>query len=258
MKRRADPAPCHLQGLNVLVTRPAEQAATFAEKVSAAHGRPVTFPALEILGPADKQAVRRQLARLDQVDLLLFVSANAVRYAFPQMPEQIPLDLRVAAVGEATARALESVGLDPTLVPQDGCDSEALLALPELQQVAGWNILIVRGDSGRDLLRDTLSARGAQVEYVEVYRRRLPERNPANLIANWDRLVDVVTVTSVQILDNLVTLLGEEGAQRLRETPLVVASERIARRAAEHGCGEVHVADSALDADMLAALCRFA
>jgi uroporphyrinogen-III synthase len=226
--------------------------------VAAARGRPVTFPVLEILGPADKHAVRRQLADLARVDLLIFVSANAVRYAFPQMPDHIPLDLRIAAVGRATAHTLEAVGLEPTLVPDSRFDSEGLLALPALQDVAGWHILIVRGDGGRELLRQTLEARGAQVEYVEVYRRRIPQRNPANLIRNWDSLVDAVTVTSGQILDNLFTLLGEEGAPLLQRTPLVVPGRRVAELAAARGCERVIVARSALDADMLAALCELA
>lgn len=250
-------APCNLEGLNVLVTRPAEQAADFAEQVSNAHGRPVSFPALEILGPEDKHAARARLATLSAVDVLIFVSANAVRYAFPLMPDNIPLDLQIAAVGSATARTLDEIGLEPTLVPER-MDSEGLLALPQLQAVDGKRFLIVRGNGGRETLRQTLEARGARVDYVEVYRRRLPERNPANLIRNWDHLVDVVTATSVQILDNLFALLGDEGAERLRQTPLVVASERIAVRAGEHGCGQIEVADSALDKDMLKALCDLA
>jgi uroporphyrinogen-III synthase len=249
--------PCNLGGLNVLVTRPAEQAAEFAEKVSAVHGRPVSFPTLEVLGPPDKQAARARLAGLRSVDVLVFVSANAVRYAFPMMPDDIPLDLQVAAVGAATARALEEIGLDPTLVPER-MDSEGLLALPQLQSVEGQHILIVRGNGGRETLRETLQARGAQVDYVEVYRRRIPERNPANLIRNWDRLVDVVTATSAQILDNLFTLLGEEGVPLLQATPLIVPSRRIAEHAAQRGCERVLVADSAMDEDMLRALCSFA
>ncbi len=254
----SDAPPCDLGGLSVLITRPAEQAADFAEMVAAARGRPVRFPVLEILGPADKQAVRRQLADLPAVDLLIFVSANAVRYAFPQMPDHIPLELRIAAVGRATARALEEVGLDPTLIPASRFDSEGLLALPELRDVSGWRILIVRGDGGREHLRETLEARGARVEYVEVYRRRIPQRNPANLIGHWDSLVDVVTVTSGQILDNLFTLLGEEGTPLLQDTPLVVPGRRVAELAAARGCARVIVARSAMDADMLAALCELA
>ena len=253
----SDTAPCNLGGLNVLVTRPAEQAAGFAERISGAHGRPVSFPALEILGPPDKAAARARLAELDHIDVLIFVSANAVRYAFPLMPDHIPLDLQIAAVGSATARALEETGLEPTLLPER-MDSEGLLALPRLQAVDGQCILIVRGSGGREALRTTLEERGARVDYAEVYRRQLPRRNPDNLIRGWDRLVDVVTATSVQILDNLFTLLGEEGSALLRQTPLVVASRRIAEHAAERGCASIWLADSALDRDMLQALCELA
>ncbi len=256
-RKKADTRPpCSLGGLSVLVTRPAEQSAPLAEAISNAHGRPITFPALEILGPKDKQAVRAQLASLNSIDLLIFVSANAVRYAFPLMPDNIPLDLQIAAVGKATAKALDEHGLEATLVPKSSMDSEGLLALPQLQDVAGRQIVIVRGNGGRELIRETLEERGAKVEYIEVYRRQIPNRNPANLIANWEQMVEAVTITSGQILENLFTLLGEGGGEALRKTPLVVVSERIAEQAAAHGCQVIYLADSAMDKDVVASLCE--
>lgn len=251
----AQPTPPHLSGLNVLITRPAAQAQAFAEAVQRAHGRPVSFPALEILGPADKTAAQTTLAQLDQADLMIFTSANAVQYAFPLLPERIPLDLPVAAIGSATAAALDQVGLTPTITPQQP-DSEGLLAVPELQQVTGQHILIVRGNGGRTLLQQTLSARGATICYAEVYRRRCPQRNPHNLIQHWHTLVDVVTVTSQTILDNLCQMLGHAGQPLLQQTPVLVPSVRVARHARSLGCQQVHQAASALDHDMLTALTR--
>ena len=253
--RQADKPPCNLAGLSVLVTRPEEQANPLCELIQSAHGRPIRFPTLEILGPVDKKAVRAQLAELSKIDLLIFVSANAVRYAFPQMPDNIPLDLQVAAVGAATAKTLDEYGLEPTLVPEQ-MDSEGLLAMPQLQDMAGKKILIVRGNGGRELLRETLEQRGASVDYIEAYRRQVPQRNPGNLIANWEQMVEVVSVSSAQILDNLFGMLGPQGADLLRTTPLVVVSTRIAEHAAELGCEIIHVSDSALDADVLATLCE--
>lgn len=249
--------PCNLGGLSVLVTRPAHQADRLCELVELAHGRPVRFPAMEILGPTDKHATRAQLRSAGEAQLLVFVSANAVQYAFPMLPEQLPFDIDVAAVGKATARALREVGLDPTLVPER-MDSEGLLALPALQQVAGKRVLVLRGNGGRELLSETLSERGAQVERVEVYRRVLPQRAAAvaNLIANWPRLVQVVTASSRMILDNLFTLLGEQGASLLRETPLVVVSQRMAEHAVERGCSQIYVASAATDDEVLATLCE--
>lgn len=249
--------PCNLAGLSVLVTRPAHQSEGLCELIERAHGRPVRFPAMEIHGPADKQAARRELAGASRADILVFVSANAVQYAFPLLPGQLPLDVGIAAVGSATARALEATGLDPTLVPER-MDSEGLLALPAMQSVAGRLVYILRGNGGRELLGEVLRERGADVHQVEVYRRQLPQRPgaTAGLLRNWDQLVQVVTATSSELLDNLFELLGEDGAGLLRTTPLVVVSQRMAEHAVERGCEAVHVAASARDDDVLATLCE--
>ena len=249
--------PCDLAGLSVLVTRPEHQSQGLCELIQAAHGRPVRFPAIQILGPTDKRAARAALRGASRADVLIFVSANAVQYAFPLLPEHLPLNIGIAAVGAATARALSKRGLEPTLVPER-MDSEGLLALPALQAVAGKSIFILRGNGGRELLPDTLRERGAEVHSAEVYRRVLPERRAAaaNLVHGWDQLVDIVVATSNAIVDNLYTLLGSQGARRLQATPIIVVSQRMADHAAERGCKHIHVANSATDADLLAALCE--
>ncbi|MGB5200917.1 MAG: uroporphyrinogen-III synthase [Sedimenticolaceae bacterium] len=249
-------APRNLDGLSVLVTRPVHQADKLCALIEAAHGRPIRFPALEILGPADKVATRAALAAARWCDLLIFVSTNAVDYAFPLMPDQLPVDVGIAAVGQATAQALDKVGLAPTLVPER-MDSEGLLALPGLQHVQGKSVLILRGNGGREHLADALLERGAEVVQVEVYRRQTPKRKAAaaNLVQNWEQLVDVVSASSNAILDNLFAMLGETGASLLRRTPLVVVSQRMAAHAVECGCEIVHVANSARDEDVLVALC---
>ncbi len=248
---------CHLGGLSVLVTRPAAQAEGLCALIEQAHGRPIRFPTIEILGPADKHATRQRLTLAAQADLLIFVSANAVRYSYPLLPERLPLDIAIAAVGNATAKALVEVGLDPTLVPQE-MHSEGLLALPELQAIDGRSVVIVRGNGGRELLADTLRGRGAEVTQIEVYRRQRPRREAAarNLLNGWDQLVDVVVATSVEVLDNLFDLLGEAGAARLRHTPLLVVSRRVAEQASARGCQRLAIAASATDADILQALCE--
>lgn len=249
--------PCNLAGLSVLVTRPERQSESLCELIQAAHGRPIRFPAIEILGPADKHAARAELRGASRADVLIFVSANAANYAFPLLPEQLPLDIDIAAVGGATARALTGNGLEPTLVPQR-MDSEGLLALPALQDVAGKSIYILRGNGGREFLSQTLRERGAQVHQVEVYRRELPQRRAAaaNLVRGWEHLVQVVVATSNAIVDNLYTLLGDEGAGHLRATPMVVVSQRMAEYVIGLGCEQVHVANSATDADLLVCLCE--
>jgi len=241
----------------VLVTRPAQQAEGLCDLIEAAHGRPIRFPALEILGPSDKIAARDALSVAAQADMLVFVSANAVQYAFPLLPDQLPLDITIAAVGKATAAALAEAGLDATLVPER-MDSEGLLALPALTAVAGKSIVILRGNGGRELLAETLTERGARVTQVEVYRRQLPRRSAAarNLVGGWGQLVDVVIATSNAIFDNLVALLGEQGTALLQTTPLIVVSQRAAEHAVAHGCEVVFVASSASNRDLLDTLCE--
>lgn len=256
MNDYAEP-PCNLAGLSVLVTRPAHQSEGLCEQIQQAHGRPLRFPTLEILGPSDKHAVRAQLKSASHADVLIFVSANAARYAFPLLPEQLPFDIDIAAVGRATASALDELGLEPTLVPER-MDSEGLLALPALADVRGTSIIVLRGNGGRELIADTLRDRGAEVMQVEVYRRALPQRpaGAANLVNNWPRLVDVVTASSQAVLDNLFTLLGDSAAPLIRTTPLVVVSQRMAEYAVERGCEVVYVSATARDRDVLETLCE--
>ena len=246
---------CDLAGMSVLVTRPEGQADGLCELIEKARGRPVRFPAMEIV-PLDTEAARQTLADAANADLLIFISANAVTHAFPLLPDELPLDLQVAAIGQATARVLEEYGLPVFLVPQGRYDSEALLALPELRDMRGRRVIILRGRGGREKLRTELQARGAQVRYAEVYERRLPRRDATSLVQAWDRLVDVVTVTSSQMLDNLLQMLGEKGVALLRQTPLVVLSERTAEHAYALGCREIWVADQAGDRGILQTLCE--
>jgi uroporphyrinogen-III synthase len=247
-------APCHLGGLSILVTRPAHQADQLCEMIEQAHGRPIRFPALEIRGTSDPESARAALGA--PCDILVFVSSNAVDQGYGLLPDTLPGDLEIAAVGRATARRLGQIGLEPTLLPADRFDSEGLLELPQLNQVTGKRILIVRGNDGREKLAETLAARGAQVRYAEVYERVIPQRSARNLVQNWHHMVDVVTATSNAILNNLFTLLGESGSELLRAAPLIVCSARMAEHAVRRGCDQIHVAASAMDEDLLAALCE--
>lgn len=246
---------CHLAGMGVLVTRPAHQARTLSEKIEAAHGRPLQFPALEILPMKDLSSARKKLGDVSGHRLLIFISSNAVHHALPLMPDELPMDLEIGAIGQATAKALEFFGLDPSIKPIDRFDSEGLLALPELQELGGQSILIIRGEGGRETLAETLKKRGAEVDYVEVYRRVLPQRNPANLLRQWHQLVEVVVVTSNAILDNLVQMLGKEGLDLLQQTPMVLVSQRTADHARSLGITQCHIAQSAHDEDILKCLC---
>lgn len=244
---------CDLRGSGVLVTRAAHQAAGLRALIESRNGRAIACPALEIASSRDPGTVRELLRR--HWDLAIYISPNAVRFANDLLAGERLRAAQTAAVGAATASALSDLGCPPDLIPAGRYDSEGLLALPELQQMRERRVLIIRGEGGRPLLGDSLRARGAKVGYAEVYRRLRPATDPAPLLARWRSEVDVVTATSAEVLDNLVAMLGTAGWPLLRETPLVVISDRMAARARERGFTQVLTAAGADDEALLAALC---
>lgn len=252
-----------LHGRGVLVTRPAHQADTLCHMIEQAGGRAIRFPVLAIAPPHDMTAPLATVARLAHYDLAIFVSPNAVEYGLDLIGAQggLPAGLRLAVVGEGSARALRArLGRGPDLQPSERYDSEGLLALAELQQVAGRRVVIFRGDGGRELLGQALRERGATVDYAEVYRRVRPAVDVAALAAQLAAgAVDIVTVTSSEGLRNLLELAGADNAARLKKLPLVVVSERTAALAQELGFSQpAHVAALASDAGLVEAVARWA
>lgn len=250
-------AECELSGAGVLVTRAVHQAEPLCQLISRLGGVPQRLPAVEIGGPAAPERLQSQLAEAGDRGLWIFVSPNAVEWGLKLFPQGLPATVEVAAVGGRTAELLRQSGCPAVIVPATGSDSEALLAMPQLQQVDGRQVMIFRGDGGRTLLADQLSARGARVAYVEVYRRLLPEGDHAALIADWHRLVDLVTVTSNDLLDNLFTLLGSDGEGLLRTTPVIVISERMEAQARMRGCETVIRAAGADLSSLQQAICSW-
>jgi len=248
-----------LAGRRVLVTRPEGLAGRLAGLLRAEGAEAVLLPAIEILPPQDPAALEALIDRLDEFDIAIFISPTAASKAHAAVTARRgwPQRLRHAAIGGATARALQDLGIGGVLAPRGRGDSEALAALPEMAHVRGKRILIFRGQGGREALRETLEARGAVVAYAECYRRALPRADMAPLIERWRQGgIDAVSITSTEGLENLLALLGPAGAPLLRATPLFVPHPRIAEAAAGLGMGRVAVT-GASDEALVAALAAF-
>jgi uroporphyrinogen-III synthase len=249
-------SPSRLDGRGILITRPARQAAGLARQIAAIGGNPVMFPAIVILPPEDRKALEQAQRELARYDFAVFVSANAVEYGIGD-PAVWPPRLVALAPGPGTAAALAAVGIGNVRLPATTMDSEGLLALPELSAVAGKRVVIFRGGGGRELLGETLIARGAIVVSVDCYRRARPEAGAAGLEeALRAGRVDAVTLTSSEGLDNLWAVLGADARTRLAATPAFVPHPRIAARAGELGIARVIVAPPG-DAGLLAALLEY-
>ena len=245
-----------LAGLGILVTRPAHQAAHLAELIRQAGGQPILFPTLEIVDISDLQPLHALIDRLQQFDLAIFISPNAVHKALNLIRARraLPPALKIAAIGKGSRKALQQFGIAQVIAPTQGFDSEALLEQPELQNISGCRVVIFRGDGGRELLGDVLVQRGAHIEYGECYRRQKPQADSSALRYLWARNeLNAVTVTSAEALHNLYDIAGKLCQQWLKKTPVFVPHERIAQTARELGLAQVFVTEAG-DAGMLAGM----
>jgi len=242
-----------LSGVRVLVTRPEHQAENLSRLIEERDGIAVRFPTLDIVSRDDGE-IKYSLTNMNSFQWVVFISVNAVNFALKANSGKIGRteSVRFAAVGQSTAQAMKMAGLPVDLMPEDGYNSEALLAMPQLQQVEGQNFLIVRGEGGREQLATTLRSRGAEVNYLEVYKRITPciDSSPVIELLTQHRL-DVITVTSAEALQNLSLMLGENNNKLLSLIPLVVVSDRIRCIAADMGFKRIAVTDSPIDTAIL-------
>jgi len=288
LREMTDNSP--LTGLKIAITRPREQAVQLAQRIGQAGGSPLLFPLLDISAVQDTQTLHEQVSRLAQFDLAVFISPNAVQYGIAairaagnlpcppqnvggessssggadgrQLPQSagfasnvsLPPTLKIATVGQGSAKALRELGIANVIAPTDRFDSEGLLAMPELQNVAGWRAMIFRGEGGRELLGDTLKARGATVEYAACYQRSKPQQDSGVLLA---AAPDAITVTSREALGYLWQMLDGKAQRLICHTPIFVPHARIAELAHEQGWKQVQLTGSG-DDGMLNALVAWA
>jgi uroporphyrinogen-III synthase len=220
--------------IGVLVTRPTAQSDELSRLLIEAGANVYPLPVIEIV-PRDKEAVRSAVMAMAAPDIVIFISRNSVDCGLPAMV--LKDSTIVAAIGDATRAALEGAGIAGVIYPAGTFDSEHLLAHEKLQDVAGKQVLIVRGNSGRELLADTLRARGAVVNHVTAYERitATPDNGQmTELIEAWqNQAIDVVIVMSVDSLTGLLEILPAKHLELLRKTRLVTPSKRVIQTAAE-------------------------
>ncbi|EIJ34938.1 uroporphyrinogen-III synthase [Thiothrix nivea] len=253
--------PETLRGLNVVVTRPAHQAARFQQMLEQAGANAVLFPVIVIAPPEQPALAQTMLASLDSYDAAIFISANAVRFGLEQLDENQRQTLRkltLGAVGKQTAGVLQQHGFGVQLVPASGYTSEDFLALPAVQRLVGKRILIFRGAGGREWLADALRSRGASVDYVEVYRRICPEIDTSGLKLRHERQqLDIIAITSSEGLLNLLAML--DNPDWIKTVPLLAGSQRMVEAARQAGfSGTIAIADNPGDEAMLQALTHWA
>lgn len=249
-----------LTGISIGITRPVDQAKKLSALITIAGGTPILYPLIEITPLTDYSQFGTVIQTVHEYDWAIFISSNAVQNGMPRLVNiGIPDNLQFAAIGPVTANELKSFGVKQVLTPlshiQDGdeskvrFDSETLLALPEMQAVNNKKVIIFRGIGGRDVLAETLKARGATVTFAECYQRINPQTN-CDLLANLykEKKLHGIVITSSEAMRYLIDLADD--AHWLKNITLFVNHARIAELPLQMGL-KVCVADAPGDDAML-------
>ena len=184
--------------------------------------------------------------------LCIFISANAVRFGLPQLGSALARDsdLTVIAVGNKTRDTLAAEGIQAEVPVR--ADSEGLLAMPALSAPDSRDVVIVKGEGGRELLASELTGRGARVTEWACYRRCWPEVDVSGLIEISAGLI--FQASSGEMVSRLSELLAGGGQADLFQSSIIVPSDRVARLATEIGWGQVIRAEDASDDAFIRAL----
>lgn len=239
-----------LQGMGIAITRPIEQAKKLATMITEAGGTPISFPLIAIEPLKDYSQFEAVISEIEIYDWAIFISSNAVQNGMPRIVKQgVPPNLKFVAIGPVTASELQSFGVNDVLIPQGRFDSESLLTLPEMTNVVGKKIIIVRGVGGRDVLAEALKTRGATVTFAECYQRTNPQTN-CDLLEQFysEKKLHGGIVTSSEAMRYLLDLAGN--ANWLRNVTLFVNHARIAELPLQLGL-KVKIADAPGDEAML-------
>ena len=226
----------NLIGKRVLITRARAQAEEFAKALVAEGARPVFFPVIEIIPPDDFSGLDRALRNLDQYAWLILTSVHGVDAFFKRLKvlgiEQIPLQLRTAAVGSKTAQCLSEHGISPRHVPDEYIPESVLPGLGE--NIHGKRFLLLQSDLARMVLAIEIRSAGGMVDEVVAYRtvKGQPDISEINALRSG---VDIITFTSPSTVWNFVDIVRKNGLDpsNLPGAPLFACIGPITKKAAE-------------------------
>lgn len=262
----------------IVVTRPEPLATIWISKLVACGYSACDVCVMEIIPVDDAvgcQRIKNRILAFDEYQKAIFVSQNAVvegvRWLDTYWP-QLPVDLEYFAIGKATSEALASYHIQVASTNHNNIEmnSEGLLTGDQLQNVKGEKILIFRGCGGRNLLREILESRGAEVDYCELYRRELPATALAQLTVaftdeiknNYRHIIAFHSGESAQNFHQLLLMLASQRENKrlttfIRQQPVLVPGVRVATIVGKLGFTHVITAKNASDECMYHALDTF-
>jgi uroporphyrinogen-III synthase len=246
-----------LSNRTIAITRPAGQAGKLSTLIETAGGKPLLFALISITALNNYDVFDKVTSNLKDYDWAIFISSNAVQNSLPRLSKQInllPKTLKFAAIGPSTAAELNAFGIKNVLIPKDRFDSESLLSLAEMQNMTDQKVMIFRGVGGREVLAETLKARGAHVDFAESYQRINPQTSTKILDDQWNnKTLDALVITSSEAMRHLIDLA--KNTAWLKQIKICVNHLRIAEEANNLGLN-ISVAETSGDEAMLKCLIK--
>lgn len=224
MSRKTGNSP--LKGKHVLVTRPENQAESFASLLRREGAIPVLLPTIETIPPNSWAPVDQAIASLDKYQWLIFTSVNGVKFfcnRFKDLNDDLSRlnNFNIISVGPKTAAALEKKGLNSRLIAKKFQGEGILQALADTS-VSGKHFLLPRALKAREVLPETLRQRGATVDIIPVYQTVFPTKSAGkiNKLFTDQQKIDILTFTSSSAVSNLVKHCHEPlSAECIRRLP---------------------------------------
>lgn len=247
-----------LTGRRILICRPDPDASRLAGQFRETGAEVRLLPTIARTPLPESPEIRTLIQDLDHFHHIIAVSPYAASLLLALIEAwwpQIPVGIRWYGVGKATAAVFADAGLEP-VAPPSGWTSEDLLAVPQLATPEGERVLLVRGEDGRELMRETLTARGARVTPLALYRRSCPDYDQTDLDSALAAFrPDAVITLSGETLNNLIAL-GKNTNHNLQEAVLLVPADRVAEQARAAGFNRICIPESLADPDIVAAVAR--
>ena len=240
--------------MTVLVTRPGPEGQSLCQQLADEGIQAIHHPLIRIVDNPPSSNLSTLLKNSDIIIAVSYHAVTAAQNILSKTASIWPSSPLYLGVGQKTAHVLSKVCKQKVNYPQVS-DSEHLLKLTELNDVNNKSILILRGNGGRELIRDSLLNRGAQVSYCETYRREYIPISDNNTYQAWiNEKTSKVVITSQEQLEYLRSITPDEYLAWLSTRQLFVPSQRIVERAQQLGFADVTNTHSATNQILLAAL----
>ena len=206
-----------LQGVRVLVGRARHQAGSLSTELRKLGAGVVEIPFIEIRKPKSFQPLNTALKNLQSYDWLILTSVNGVEAMWERLRKLHITNrslrrLKIAAIGPATRKAIETRGARVSVVPKEYVAESVVKSLRK--QVKGKRVLLVRAKIARDVIPRELNRAGAQIDVIEAYETVVPKTSRSRLrtaLKNPENRPDVIAFTSSSTVRNFVSLLGAGG-----------------------------------------------